>query len=380
MKNKQRSTKQQLTLSILFTSVLLFVNTFGGILAQDSGDPMSGMLRNITWILIAYGNPDTPQVVLPDTEITVIFDGEASAVNGNAGCNAYFGRYEQDSNLITLSTIGSTRMACAENIMEQEQQYLAILQAAEGYTIVDDQLWITAGEEILVFTSRIVLEGTIWTLVEYGSPDSTQVALPNTEITIVFYGEAGGINGSAGCNRYFGGYERNGDLITLSAIGSTMMACAEDVMEQEQQYLTILQAAESYALIDGQLRITAGEEILVFSPQSDASTSALIVITAPQNDTELDANQSIHIAGIGRGLFEGNVVVQILDAEGNTLAGQAIILQGENVGMGEPGTWMIDLSIDVIPGTSGQIIAFSPSPADGSLMASDRVTITFGSD
>jgi hypothetical protein len=94
----------------------------------------------------------------------------------------------------------------------------------------------------------------------------------------------------------------------------------------------------------------------------------------------LDGAQSLHIAGIGRGLFEGNVVVQVLDAENNILIEQPTTLQGENVGIGEPGSWAIDVTVDTEPGTSARIVAFSTSPADGSVLASDSRTMTFSAE
>ncbi len=94
----------------------------------------------------------------------------------------------------------------------------------------------------------------------------------------------------------------------------------------------------------------------------------------------LDPAQPIRIAGTGQGLFEGNVVVQVLDADGNVLAEEATILQGEDVGLGGAGVWEVDLQVVVEPGTAGQIVAFSPSPEDGSIMASDSVAVTFGTE
>ena len=61
-------------------------------------------------------------------------------------------------------------------------------------------------------------------------------------------------------------------------------------MDQETAFLTILQAAESYAVVDGDLRITAGEQRLVFIPTAKAQATHLIVITMPEANIEFDAN------------------------------------------------------------------------------------------
>jgi len=50
----------------------------------------------------------------------------------------------------------------------------------------------------------------------------------------------GVVGGSSGCNRFTGAYNQNGDELTFGPLASTRMACPPDVMEQEQQFLTML--------------------------------------------------------------------------------------------------------------------------------------------
>jgi heat shock protein HslJ len=367
----------------LLIVALLMVSIAGGVLAQDTDVLTLDILNNTTWTLVAHGDPNDPQVVLPDSQITATFDLDESKVSGDAGCNNYFAGFELDGGTIAFSPIASTMMACVEeDRMEQEQRFLTILEMAESYAILDGTLSITAGEQILVFVSQIGLQSTVWTLIEYGNSDVTEVEMPDNQITAIFDLDEGKVSGDAGCNNYFAGFELDGSAITFLPIASTEMACEKDLMEREQDFLAILQTAESYAIINGQLLITAADIVLVFLPQSevDSSKDALIIITAPQSDAQLDSTQPVHVAGIGRGLFEGNVVIQVIDAEGNLLIEQPTTAQGENVGVGAAGSWSIDLAVDVEPGTTAQITAFSQSPRDGSLMASDRVVVTFAAE
>ena len=57
----------------------------------------------------------------------------------------------------------------------------------------------------------------------------------------------------------------DGSKLTLpTPMASTMMACAEDVMKQEQALLKLLQTAESYTLSSGKLQINcAGGQALI---------------------------------------------------------------------------------------------------------------------
>jgi putative lipoprotein len=123
--------------------------------------------------------------------------------------------------------------------------------------------------------------------------------------------------------------------------------------------------------------IMASDQVEVTYGQSPAVDS-FIKIDEPGQGAVLDIERSITIGGSGGGLFEGNVVVQVLDAGGNVLAEQATTAQGEDVGVGGPGTWSMQVRVDAEPGTPGKIYAFSPSPKDGSIMASDEVEVIFG--
>lgn len=67
-------------------------------------------------------------------------------VSGHAGCNRYFGRVRLDGGNLAIKQVGSTRMACAAPVMEQEQRVLASLQAAAYWERRDDTLLLLDGE------------------------------------------------------------------------------------------------------------------------------------------------------------------------------------------------------------------------------------------
>jgi heat shock protein HslJ len=71
-------------------------------------------------------------------------------------------------------------------------------------------------------------------------------------------------------------------------------------------------------------------------------------------------------------------VVEALDWQGTVLDRQPATLQGRNVGTGGEGTWSVELTIKVEPGTAGTIRAYAESPADGSIMAEDSVDVSLG--
>jgi hypothetical protein len=89
---------------------------------------------------------------------------------------------------------------------------------------------------------------------------------------------SGTVAGSAGCNNYFASYTLDGDLITISEVGSTLMLC-ESGMEVETSYLTALQAAESFQILGRTLELTTAEGNLTYVADRTPLQGALWVLT-----------------------------------------------------------------------------------------------------
>ena len=105
--------------------------------------------------LESYGESGNLKNVLPDTEITATFDSANNRVSGSAGCNSYGGAYGINGSQITISELISTKKACLlPGVMEQEQQFLALMQSAQSFEISDTALNIVcANSQQLVFST-----------------------------------------------------------------------------------------------------------------------------------------------------------------------------------------------------------------------------------
>jgi heat shock protein HslJ/uncharacterized lipoprotein YbaY len=64
------------------------------------------------------------------------------------------------------------------------------------------------------------------------------------------FGADGTLGGRSSCNSYSGGYTLTDQRLTVGQLATTMMACAEALMNQERLFLEILMAVESYSLSD----------------------------------------------------------------------------------------------------------------------------------
>lgn len=95
-------------------------------------------LEGTRWLLEEVANTAvTP--MSEDTRAWITFQIADSTVNGNAGCNGFFGPYHRSgTNGLRLGELGSTMKACED--MTTESALFAALPKVNGYTITDGTL------------------------------------------------------------------------------------------------------------------------------------------------------------------------------------------------------------------------------------------------
>ncbi|QPC83898.1 META domain-containing protein [Phototrophicus methaneseepsis] len=229
-------------------------------------------LQGSEWVLVSWGAAGEETPLIEDSTITLSFMEENQA-GGNGGCNTYSTTYTLgEENALSFSDVVSTRMACAdEAITQQEQDYFAALQGATSYEIAGDTLTIWTEDSQLNYERDAMdeLVGTEWQLTSYGVPGEETTVMG--QVTIAFQSE-NQVSGNGGCNSYGGQYRIDGDMITFSEVISTLMACADaDITQQEQDYLSALQATTQYAVAEDQLTIWYGDGLqLNFVPVAES--------------------------------------------------------------------------------------------------------------
>ncbi len=117
--------------------------------AEEPTDPAS--LAGTTWLLRSLGPTGDLHPALTTAEVTLRFSDDGR-VNGQAGCNSYFGQYcSSVDGSLTITGLGSTKMFCHEpGVMQQEEDFLNALDAAEKYTVRDGLLLISGGGKELI--------------------------------------------------------------------------------------------------------------------------------------------------------------------------------------------------------------------------------------
>jgi heat shock protein HslJ len=137
-------------MQLFIISCTISVMVVGCIGQQSEG------LEDIIWKLDSYYTPSgVMRDVLADSEITATFEDDQ--IQGNAGCNHYFGEYELHDTTLTVGTLAMTEMYCATpGIMEQESAYLTLLESVASYRVQGTTLTLLNAEglPVLIFTGE----------------------------------------------------------------------------------------------------------------------------------------------------------------------------------------------------------------------------------
>jgi heat shock protein HslJ len=110
------------------------------------------------------------------------------------------------------------------------------------------------------FSASDPLNGGQWVLVSMNG----DAALIGNPLSVGF--EDGMISGNAGCNSFQGSYSIEGDSLAVGPLARTEIYCQDPhgVMDQEDRFLEILAAADSFILEEGRLKISGNGVQLEF--------------------------------------------------------------------------------------------------------------------
>ena len=112
-----------------------------------------------------------------------------------------------------------------------------------------------------------LLEGREWVLVSFGDKNNPKSLLTGTEITARFKNNT--VGGAATCNSYSAEYKVDDNTLTIKNVLSTMMYCyPAELMQQEQAYLSALQSARSFQIVNNKLEITYDGGTMIFTARA----------------------------------------------------------------------------------------------------------------
>jgi heat shock protein HslJ len=237
-------------------------------------------LTGTTWEWESLTDPVGVTEVSDPSLYTILFNADGSA-NIKADCNNVGATYTTEDSNINITLGPSTLAACDPESLDQ--QYLASLENAAIYFFEAGDLFLdlTADGGTMRFRpaqpeeeggSAAVpdpdlpvesAQGIQFQLASFGPAGAEQPVIPGTQITATFSETE--VTGSAGCNDYMSTLTPVEDFFTVGPIATTLRACSEPagIMEQEQAYLTALEATDGFLwasqLVNNTTVITAGQ-------------------------------------------------------------------------------------------------------------------------
>ena len=162
------------------------------------------------------------------------------------------------------------------------------------------------------------VEDKTWVLTSVnGAPpvDSTRVTMSIKPVN----SEQGRISGQGPCNRYFGGYKVEGKKnISFTPMGSTMMACPSEMMQEEKDYLANFEKVNQMTMnknmlvlkdSDGRVNMTYGLETGRVKGRIESTSGGF-----PADSQVIVRLQDVSLANNSRASIIGMETIKLKDA------------------------------------------------------------------
>jgi heat shock protein HslJ len=209
----------------------------------NTGSPFAKGKR---WVLVEMnGTPLSKEIIWLE------FDANGNQYHGHSGCNGIGGSFtaNQSAGIVSFTRGMSTLMACVdENDMRNETTFQQSLESKTyNYRVEGNRLNLYGnGRRLLSFKPGTGNEShtqqpDVWAFI--ASKKWNLIKLNETTFTepsgayLEFDTQKGRFSGSGGCNRISGGFKHTKSTISLTQAVSTRMACAEDKMKLEHEFL-----------------------------------------------------------------------------------------------------------------------------------------------
>ena len=194
-------------------------------------------------------NSDSPvgEWTISGTDVTLSLKADGTFA-GQSYVNRYFGDYTLDGNKIVFNLAGSTMMFGPD--MEKEDAFFKALNGEQTFELADGKLVLSGG---LTFTE---------------APKSVVGSWETAEGVTIIFNEDGTFAGKGPVNNYFGTYVQDGESVTITQTGNTMMFGPE--IEAEDAYFASLKTVTGFTVTDAGLTLTDanGKAVVSFAVMS----------------------------------------------------------------------------------------------------------------
>lgn len=122
------------TTGILLAALL--VSPVSGAPSATPSDELANVpLRDTRWVLQSVEGTPVVAAAKEASTAQLVLRARSQHVEGSTGCNKVRGRYTQRGTELAVKALATTRMACAAELMAQEQALLKVLASTDSYRI-----------------------------------------------------------------------------------------------------------------------------------------------------------------------------------------------------------------------------------------------------
>lgn len=224
---------------------------------EDAGD---GALEGTEWVLVD-GSP-----MVEGYPITMRVEG--GEISGRAACNSYGGTVDVARDTIAVGDLARTEMGCPDpGVHDSESAYLEALQAVERYEATGGELVLFGAGNELRFEEAAPVEdaeltGTDWQLESLVTGTGPDGAASSTMADATLrLDDDGSFSATDGCNDLGGRWAIEGEVLELSDVVTTDVACPP--LERQVEHVhEVLFGAPTLDLEERRLTLTAGDRAL----------------------------------------------------------------------------------------------------------------------
>lgn len=164
--------------------------------------------------------------------------------------------------------------------------------------------------------------------------------------------------------------------VTVPCVGVSPQRCMQVKNSKDSDYTNFYGSIKGFDFVPGYEYLLTVSKETIPNPPADSSAYEytmiskdqqtpvpFVMIETPKDFENYGAKGQLEVAGIGRGLFEGNVVVEIIDnTNGTKLAQEVTTLKAPD--FNTEGNWDLSLNLNAQPNNNVTLMAYSPSPVD----------------
>lgn len=130
---------------LLFLAGIALVMLQGREMARQNMPGGGASMTGIEWRPTLLGADE----IAADSGMFVLFAVDGS-INGNGGCNNFFGSLQTTDDGLSVGELGATRMACPTEIMDREMAFMKALQDTTQFEMGGESLQLLGAGNVLL--------------------------------------------------------------------------------------------------------------------------------------------------------------------------------------------------------------------------------------